>query len=54
MTAKGTREPPLKVPMRFDDAMKRAIQVKPPEGGWEKYEKKLRKRRKRRQAKTTA
>lgn len=31
---KAKREGPLSIPLEFDDAMRRAIAVKPPEGGW--------------------
>jgi hypothetical protein len=54
MTAKAKHDPPLKIPMEFDEAMKRAIQVRPPEGGWKKYEKKLKRARKRRRSKKAA
>lgn len=42
MKVKGTREPPLKVTLAFDDAIGRALTVKPPSGGWKKYEAGLR------------
>lgn len=45
MTAKATRDPPLKIPMKFDEAMKRAVQVKPPAEGWAAYEKSLKRKR---------
>jgi hypothetical protein len=32
--------------MKFDDAIKHALKVKPPEEGWAAYEKKLKKGRK--------
>jgi hypothetical protein len=54
MTAKSKREAPLKVPMAFDEAMRRVVQVKPPKEGWEEYEKKLKKERKRRKPKKAA
>jgi len=52
MTAK--HEAPLKVSMKFDEAMKRVVNVKPPKGGWKEYEKKLKKERKRRRPKKAA
>jgi hypothetical protein len=54
MKAKAKNERPLKIDMRFDDAIKHALQVKPPEGGWKEYEKKLKKERKRRRSKKAA
>ena len=54
MKEKPTREGPLKVPMKFDEAIKRALTVKPPPEGWPEYEKKLRKERKRRRSKEAA
>lgn len=48
MTAKAKNEGPLKIGMKFDDAIKRALSVKPPPEGWDEYEKKLKKERKRR------
>lgn len=41
MKAKETREGPLRVPLKFDDAIKRALTVKPPPEGWAAYESKL-------------
>ena len=40
---KAKREGPLKVPLSFDEAMRRAVQVKPPPEGWAAYEKSLKK-----------
>lgn len=37
----------IKVPFKFDDAIKRAMTVKPPIGGWADYEKKLKRQRER-------
>lgn len=48
---KPTREEPLKVSLRFDDALRRAVAVKPPPGGWADYEKKLKRDRQRRRKK---
>jgi hypothetical protein len=42
---KASRDEPLKVPFKFDDAMKRALAAKPPPGGWAEYEKKLKRQR---------
>lgn len=38
MSAKPKREGPLKVPFAFDDAIRRAMGVKPPPEGWKEYE----------------
>lgn len=54
MTDKAKREAPLKVPMAFDEAMKRVLQVKPPKEGWKEYEKKTKKDRKKRRQKKAA
>jgi hypothetical protein len=32
---------PLKIPLKFDDAMRRAVQVRPPLEGWAQYERNL-------------
>lgn len=37
---KPHRAGPLKIPLKFDDAMKRAAKVEPPPEGWAKYERK--------------
>jgi hypothetical protein len=42
MTEKRKNEGPLRVPLKFDDAIKRALSVRPPPEGWEQYEKNLR------------
>lgn len=44
MKAKSTRDEPLKIPLKFDDAIKRAVTVKPPPEGWAKHMKKLRRK----------
>ena len=44
MKAKLTRDEPLKIPLKFDDAMERAVTVKPPPEGWPKHMKKLRRK----------
>ena len=51
MKAKAKRDEPVGVPLEFDEAMRRAAQIKPPTEGWTKYAKSLkhapkRKRRK--------
>jgi hypothetical protein len=51
MKPEAKREGPLHIPVPFDDAIKRALAVKPPPEGWAKYEKRL-KREKARAAKT--
>lgn len=51
MTAKPKREGPLKVPLPFDEAIKRALQVKPPAEGWKAYEKRLAEQRAKRRGK---
>ena len=53
MKAKATRDEPLKVPLEFDEAIKRAVTVKPPHEGWTKYVKKLLREQKRRRRKST-
>lgn len=45
MKQKATREGPLKVPLAFDEAIRRALQVKPPPEGWPAYEAKLKRKR---------
>jgi hypothetical protein len=45
---KATRERPLRVSIDFDEAIKRTLEVKPPEGGWKDYETQTKKSRKRR------
>ena len=47
MKAKTKCDEPLKVPLEFDEAMRRAVQVKPPTVGWTKYVKKLMRKQKR-------
>jgi hypothetical protein len=39
--AKPQREPPLKIDISFEEAMGRAVKVKPPLEGWLTYERKL-------------
>ena len=41
------REGRLSVPFDFDEAIRRALQVKPPVEGWAKHERRLRQKRKR-------
>lgn len=54
MTAKAKHDPPLKVPMKFDEAMKRVLKVKPPPEGWAAYEKKQKAEKKPRAPKSAA
>ena len=54
MKAKAKCDEPLKVPLEFDEAMRRAAQVKPPAEGWTKYMKKLMREQKRQRQKSTA
>jgi hypothetical protein len=51
---KPTRDGPLKIPMKFDDAIKCVMTVKPPLEGWAEYEKKLKQQRRRRRPKSAA
>ena len=48
---KSTRDAPLKIPLKFDDALRRAVKVKPPPGGWAEYEKKIKRARQRQRQK---
>jgi hypothetical protein len=45
---KPTRDGPLSIPLPFDEAIQRALQVKPPPEGWAEHERRLRQRRKKR------
>lgn len=54
MKPKAKHERPLKIDMGFDDAIKRALTVKPPPEGWREYEKKLKKERKKKRQKKAA
>lgn len=36
---KGRREGPVRVDLPFDEAIRRALNVKPPAGGWRKLDK---------------
>ena len=47
MKAKAKHKEPIKVPLEFDEAMRRAVKVKPPSEGWTKYVKKLMRERRR-------
>jgi len=38
MKARAKREGPLKITMDFDEAIKHALMVKPPPGGWNSLE----------------
>ena len=53
MKAKEKCDEPLAVPLEFDEAMRRAGQVKPPVEGWTKYMKKLMRAQKRHRQKST-
>lgn len=53
MKVKAKSDEPLKVPFEFDEAMRRAEQVKPPAEGWTKYMKKLMRKQKRQHQKST-
>jgi len=53
MKAKAKREGPLKIPMAFDDAIKRALEVKPPVGGWATLERGSTHKRRRRRKQAT-
>jgi hypothetical protein len=54
MSAKGKHEKPLRIPMKFDDAMALAVKVKPPAEGWKAYEKRLKSEHRRPKAKPKA
>lgn len=41
MKDRGKHEGPLKINMKFDDAIKLSLAVKPPSEGWAEYEKRL-------------
>lgn len=44
---KPKQEGPLSIPLDFDEAMRRAMKVKPPPEGWAEHERRLRARQKR-------
>lgn len=48
---KSIRDKLLTVSLKFDDALKRAMKVKPPSGGSAEYEKKLKRARQRQRKK---
>ena len=54
MKDKPKREGPLKVPMPFDEAVSRALKVKPPAEGWAEYERRLKQERERAQRPVTS
>ena len=54
MKVKPTCDKPFKIPLKFDEAMRRAVQVKPPPEGWTKYLKSLKQAPKRQRRKRTA
>jgi hypothetical protein len=47
MKPKTKREGPLSVPLDFDEAMRRALKVKPLPEGWAEHERWLKEKRKR-------
>ncbi len=47
MKEKSKHNEPVKVPLEFDEAMRRAVQVKPPPKSWTKYVKSLKQASKR-------
>jgi hypothetical protein len=46
------KQKPLHIPFPFEEAIKRALNVKPPPEGWKAYEAKLKCERKRQRAKS--
>jgi hypothetical protein len=54
MKQKPKREGPLEINMPFDEAIRRALQVKPPPEGWAGYGKSLKKARKAKRKKRAA
>lgn len=46
------REGPVHVPLPFDEAIRRALRVNPPKGGWKAHDERLKRRREQRK-KTT-
>jgi hypothetical protein len=52
MRSKAKHEKPFRIPMKFDDAMALAVQVKPPAEGWKAYEKRLRAEKRKRKPKS--
>ncbi len=47
-------EKAFKIPVKFDEAIKRALTVKPPAEGWTAYEKKQKAKKRRRAPKSVA
>jgi len=45
MKPKPKREGPLSVPLDFDEAMRRALKVKPPPEGWGEHERRAKQQR---------
>lgn len=45
--AKDKRDDPVKVPLPFDEAMRRAVKVRPPAEGWQKHIEKAQRQRQR-------
>jgi hypothetical protein len=54
MKVNPKREGRLSIPIKFDEAIKRALTVKLPSEGWAQYEKKLKRGRKRKRAESAA
>jgi hypothetical protein len=54
MKEKTKREGSLTINLPFEDAIKRALKVKPPAEGWAEYERKLKRQRKRQRSKSAA
>ena len=54
MKAKAKGDEPLEIPLEFDKAMRRAVEVKPPPEGWTKYLKSQKQPPKRQRQKSTA
>lgn len=54
MKGRSKHSEPIKAPLEFDEAMRRAVQVKPPPEGWTKYVKSLKQAPKRQRRKQTA
>ncbi len=45
MKPKAKREGPLSIPVAFDEAITRALKVKPPPGGWAALDRAVKKKR---------
>ena len=53
MKPKPKRQGPLKIPVKFDEAIKLSLRVPPPPEGWVEYEKRLRPQREKRRSKVS-